>query len=284
MNILPLAACRVLVTRPAGQQGELIAAIEANGGEAISLPLLAIESIADAEAEARLREGLSRLQDYDLLIFVSVNAARFGAGQIAKCGAAISPKATVLAVGAATAREAASLLDRPVHGPVAGSGSESLLEMPQLDDVKDRRIAIFRGEGGRELLAAELQRRGAVVDYLEVYRRTPVAGAAGRLKEILSECPPDIAVITSAEALARWRELLDEIAKPAKIRTIALPLKANDYAAHDVEQLLAKPVAVPSRRVAELAAQNGFTAVIDAGDAGAKSVVEALAAHWRRQI
>ena len=283
MSKLPLAACRVLVTRPTGQQRELTAAIEAAGGEAISLPLLAIESIGDAEAEARLRENLSRLQDYELLIFVSVNAVRFGAGQIAECGAAISPKTTVFAVGTATAREAASLLDCPVHGPTAGSGSESLLELPQLEDVEDRRIAIFRGEGGRELLAAELRRRGASVDYLEVYRRTPVKDAAGQLQEILSESPPDVAVITSAEALARWRELLDEIAGPAKSHAIALPLKANDGAAHNADHWFAMPVAVPSQRVAKLAAQHGFTAVIDAGDAGANAIVEALAEHFGRR-
>ena len=287
MNEFPLEACRVLVTRPAGQQQELIAAIEALGGKAISLPLLAIKPIRDAGAEARLRENLSRLQDYDLLIFVSVNAARFGAkqiiGRIAESGEAISPNASILAVGAATAREAASLLDRPVHGPVTGGGSEILLELPQLEDVKDRRVAIFRGQGGRELLAAELRRRGAIVDYFEVYRRTPVAGAEGQLKEILSESPPDAAVITSAESLARWRELLGEIAGPAKNRAIALPLKATECAARYADRLLAKPVVVPSRRVAELAAQHGFTVVIDAGDAAAKAMVEALAAHWRRK-
>ncbi|MXY90068.1 MAG: uroporphyrinogen-III synthase [Gammaproteobacteria bacterium] len=283
MNEFPLEACRVLVTRPAGQQQELIAAIEALGGEAISLPLLAIEPIRDAGAEARLRENLSRLQDYDLLIFVSVNASRFGVRRIAESGEAISPNASILAVGAATAREAASLLDRPVHGPVTGGGSEILLELPQLEDVKDRRVAIFRGQGGRELLAAELRRRGAVVDYFEVYRRTPAAGAAGQLKEILSESPPDAAVITSAESLARWRELLGEIAGPAKSRAIALPLKATEGAARYADRLLAKPVVVPSRRVAELAAQHGFTVVIDVGDAAAKAMVEALAAHWRRE-
>jgi len=283
LNELPLESCRILVTRPAGQQQELIAAIEALGGEAISLPLLAIESIRHAGAEARLRENLSRLQDYELLIFVSVNAVRFGVRQIVECGAAISPNASILAVGAATARETASLLDRPVHGPVTGGGSESLLELPQLDDVKDRRVAIFRGQGGRELLAAELRRRGAIVDYLEVYRRAPVAGAAGQLREILSESPPDAAVITSAESLGRWRELLDEIAGPAKSRAIALPLKATEGADHNADHLLAKPVVVPSRRVAELAAQHGFTVVIDAGDAAAKAMVEALAAHWRRK-
>ncbi len=297
MNEHPLAGCRVLVTRPAGRQEELVEAIESRGGQAICLPLLAIEPIKDAEAGTRLRENLSRLQDYDLLILVSVNAVRFGARQISENSAVISPQATVLAVGAATAREAASILDRPVHGPAVGSGSEALLDLPQLEDVKDLRIAIFRGKGGRELLAAELRRRGATVEYLEVYRRAPVAGAAERLQIILAQSPPDAVVITSAEALARWRELLSEVAlahngrilraaEPAtraKNGPIALPLKADEGAGHKADHLLETPVVVPSRRVAELAAQHGFTVVIDAGDAGVKAIVEALAAHLRRR-
>ena len=297
MNEHPLAGCRVLVTRPAGRQEELVEAIESRGGEAICLPLLAIGPIKGAEAGTRLRENLSRLQDYDLLILVSVNAVRFGARQISENSAVISPQATVLAVGAATAREAASILDRPVHGPAVGSGSEALLDLPQLEDVKDLRIAIFRGKGGRELLAAELRRRGATVEYLEVYRRAPVAGAAERLQIILAQSPPDAVVITSAEALARWRELLSEVAlahngrllraaEPAtraKNGPIALPLKADEGAGHKADHLLETPVVVPSRRVAELAAQHGFTVVIDADDAGVKAIVEALAAHLRRR-
>lgn len=297
MNELPLAGCRVLVTRPAGRQKELIEAIESRGGEAICLPLLAIGPIKDAGAGTRLRENLSRLQDYDLLILVSVNAVRFGARQISENSAVISPQATVLAVGAATAREAASILDRPVHGPAAGSGSEALLDLPQLEDVKDRRIAIFRGEGGRELLAEALRRRGAIVDYLEVYCRAPAAGAAERLQKILAQCPPDIAVVTSAEALAHWRELLGkaamarkselprstEPATPAKNRLIALPLKANEGDGQKADRFLQTPVVVPSRRVVELAAQHGFTVVIDAGDAGVEATVEALASHWKQR-
>ena len=288
MSNLPLAGCRVLVTRPAGQQKELIEAIEAHGGEAISLPLLSIEPIEPIEnagAKARLRRSLARLPDCDLLIFVSVNAARFGAQLIVDRGAALSPAAKLLAVGAATAREAAALLGRPVHGPATGSGSERLLELPQLEDVQGRRIAIFRAAGGRELLAQELRRRGAIVDYIEVYRRAPATAAAGRLQEILDHGPPDIAVMTSAGALARWRKLLGEIAPPsAKSPSFALPLAVNKGAGRNADRLLKMPVAAPSRRVAELAAQYGFTAVIDAGGAGAKAVVEALAAYLRRQV
>ncbi len=297
MNKRPLAGCRILVTRPAGQQQELIEAVEARGGEAVHLPLLAIKPIKDGAAATRLEQQLSRLPDYDMLIFVSVNAARCGARRIAECGATISPRTEVLAVGAATGLEAATLLDRPVASPV-GSGSELLLDLPHLEEVAGLRIAIFRGEGGRELLATELRRRGAAVDYLELYRRTPAPGAAGRLEQILAHGPPDIAVVTSAEALARWRELLGEIpmrgkdrsprgtaaATGAKKRSIALPLEANEDAVRDAGELLKMPVAVPSRRVAELAAQHGFAAVINAGDAGTEAIIEALAEHLRRRV
>lgn len=381
MNESPLAGRRILVTRPAGRQQELIDAIKARGGEPVSLPLLAIEPIdppiedprpsdskndpirdthrdpdpardthremgdtrtrlwdahlLDTHRElrdelrdtrnstreskgreskgdthaTRLGENLSRLPDYEILIFVSANAVRFGARKIAECGAEISPAAAVLAVGAATAREAATLLDLAVHGPPVGSGSEQLLKLPQLKDVQDRRIAIFRGQGGRELLAAELRRRGAFVDYIEVYRRVPAANAAGQLREILAEGPLDMVIVTSAEALARWRELTDEItiaahdrspdetagtvpnrspsgaqsAKHAQNRSFALPLQAKEGANEIAKQLLNIPIAAPSRRVAELAAQHGFSVVIDAGDAGANAMAEALAAYSRRE-
>ena len=301
MNGLPLADCRILITRPVGQQQRLREAIEACGGEAISLPLLAIKPIEDTAAQAKLQHNLAGLHEYDLVIFVSANAARFGAQCVAVRGAEISPETAILAIGEATAREASMLLDRPVHSPASGGGSEQLLKMPQLEKVNNKKVAIFRGEGGRELLATELRRFGARVDYIEVYRRAPTLGAAAMLQQILSGGLPDYVVITSAEALQRWRNLLDEISRDIQNRSagrparqteaagsvkdnpIALPLTANERTLRYRAALLEIPVAAPSRRVADLTAKLGFTAVINAGDAGAKAIVEALAAHLRQR-
>jgi len=259
---LPLAGRRVLITRPEGQQRELRAAIEAAGGEAPGLPLLAIEPIVDplvnAGAASPLRRNLQRLHEFDTLIFVSANAARYGAKAISTAGAELAPTARMLAVGAATAREASLRLEHPVRSPAAASGSEPLLEMPQLADVANRQVAIFRGEGGRELLASELRRRGARVTYFEVYRRVPAPGAARRLERILAEGPVDCAIVTSIEVLQAWRKLTAHDGCP-----IAAPF--------------ALPLIAPSRRVAEAAARDGFRAVVNAGDAGAKAMVEAIA-------
>ena len=289
---LPLAGRRILITRPQGQQRELRDAVEAAGGEALSLPLLAIEPVAGKSADSSLRGKLDRLQSFDTLIFVSANAARFGAKSIEDTGAAPAPAARVFAVGSATAREVSLRLACPVQSPATGSGSEALLEMPQLENVAGSQIAIFRGEGGRELLAAELRRRGAQVTYLEVYRRVPAPGVAERLARTLAAGPIDGVIVTSAEALQHWRELTASdgqnvgtlIAESAK-ETMGQPsqettlMAASERRGCPNDALIALTLIVPSRRVAEFAAQYGFPTVVNAGDAGAKAMVETLTAN-----
>ena len=49
--------------------------------------------------------------------------------------------------------------------------SEALLALPELETVAGKRIAIFRGEEGRELLGDTLRARGASVEYVACYRR-----------------------------------------------------------------------------------------------------------------
>ncbi len=255
---------RILITRPADRQKGLREKIAALGGEALSLPLLAIEPM---KRNVRLQQDLARLADFDLLVFVSANATRFGVEVIKTAGVSPSPAVTLFAVGAATAREVSLLLDRPVYSPVGGSGSEALLELPQLAAIEGRKVAIFRAEGGRELLAEELRRRGAEVTYLEVYRRIPAADADAGLRQILAGGALDGVILTSAEALQHWHELI--FADGPSGCPIAAPF--------------ALPLIVPSRRVAELAARLGFSAVINAGDAGTTAVAETLAAHFRQQ-
>ena len=60
---------RVVVTRPAGREGELLEALRAEGHDAIHVPLVAIEPIGDAPID---------LGDYDWVVLTSATGARRG--------------------------------------------------------------------------------------------------------------------------------------------------------------------------------------------------------------
>ena len=155
-----LAGKNILVTRPSGQADGLCRAITAAGGHAIHFPTIELQPLNREPDRQRLRDATHH---YDLLIYISANAARFGppAGQ---------PK-TLLAVGPATQKRLRAQglkVGAPDGSPY---DSEALLALPALQSVMGQRILIVRGEGGRERLAEALRKRGAHVEYAQVYRR-----------------------------------------------------------------------------------------------------------------
>jgi uroporphyrinogen-III synthase len=190
----PLAGVAVLVTRPAAQAGELLAAIEAAGGRSIVFPVIEIAPRSPQSIEA----DLAGLEDPDIVIFVSRNAVEHG---LAWAG-----EGAIAAVGPATAaaiEAAARVVD---IRPASGFDSESLLGEPALRDVGGKTVRIVR-----ELLATTLRERGAHVDYLEVYaRRTPrytdeeITAVAGQLEA----GNIDAIVVMSVESLANLLTLL----------------------------------------------------------------------------
>ncbi len=163
----PLSGAAVLVTRPEGQAGALAELVRQAGGEAVLFPALAIEPLANVA----LPEGdISR---FDLVVFVSPNAARLGLPQIEKAGG-LGPTTRIAAIGPATVAGLRKRGLRSVISPKAGYDSEALLA--ELAATPPARVLIVRGEGGRELLGETLRARGAFVAYLECYRRVRPAG------------------------------------------------------------------------------------------------------------
>ena len=71
-----LTGIGVLVTRPEHQAQHLCQLIEAEGGAAVRYPALTIRPRTD---RAAVRAAVGPADRYDLVIFISANAARFGA-------------------------------------------------------------------------------------------------------------------------------------------------------------------------------------------------------------
>ncbi len=248
-----LQGLRVLVTRPEAQQQALIEAIAAAGGQAVSMPLIAIEPIEDNKQQALLRQQIQELDNYRLLIFISSNAARFGGELVDSYWPQFPLDVSVLAVGPATAEEVSRRLGCEVACSRSGMDSEALLALPLLQDVAGARIAIFRGQGGRELLAQTLRERGARVDYIEVYRREAVPYAADAAVNLITAEDVNVLTVSSGESLKMLRQML-----------------GNNSG------LLLLPLIVPSERIAELALQLGFNQVHNAGGANNEALLHCL--------
>ncbi|NIQ15763.1 MAG: uroporphyrinogen-III synthase, partial [Candidatus Dadabacteria bacterium] len=66
------------------------------------------------------------------------------------------------------------------------------IEELQADSIINKKILIFRGQGGRELLADSLRERGAEVEYIEVYKRHCPQYDQSKLDEVWSNSGPEI--------------------------------------------------------------------------------------------
>jgi uroporphyrinogen-III synthase len=213
----------VLVTRPREQAAGLARLIEQAGGRAILFPAIEIEELPPPAI-------LSQLQAVDLAIFISPTAAAKVMAHVGSWPGGL--RAAV--VGAGTRRELERHGLKSVISPRAGADSEALLE--ELHDVAGKRIVIFRGEGGRELLGDTLRERGAQVEYAACYRRK-------RPDRALESAPLDAVTVSSAEGLANLFDLADAALLRSTPLFVSHPRVAQDARMRGVQKVL---VAGPS--------------------------------------
>lgn len=161
----PLAAIGVLVTRPVEQADGLLAHLRELGAQPFLFPTLAIFPTTRPQA---LADVLRQAERFDLHLFVSPTAVQFG---LAALPPALLAGLRAAAVGNGTAAALRAAGCRDILAPDRGADSEHLLALPALARLAGQRVLIFRGEGGRELIADTLRARGATVEYAECYRR-----------------------------------------------------------------------------------------------------------------
>lgn len=223
----PLAGLKIVVTRPRDQAEQLARGIAQAGGSTILFPLLEISPVSDP---APLRELCSRLREFNLAIFISPNAVRYGMEAIrAACAWPEALKVAVVGPGSALALHKLGIAD--VMTPNGRFDSEGLLALPTLLDVRGWHIVIFRGNGGRELLGDTLKARGAAVEYAECYERAKPAHDVAALLA----ANPDALTVTSSEAFAHLWSILDE---PVRRRLATVPL----FVPHERIALVARAV------------------------------------------
>ena len=198
----PLRGAGIVITRPARQAALLARQIAAVGGRPLIFPAIVILPPEDRRALDDAQRSLSR---FDYAIFVSANAAEFGVGD----PAAWPPRLPAFAPGPGTAAALAAAGIADVRQPRSTMDSEGLLELPELAAPAGRQVIIFRGGAGRELLGDTLTARGALVTYVDCYRRVPPQSGAEGLIVAWRERRIDAVTFTSSEGLDNLWAILD---------------------------------------------------------------------------
>lgn len=260
-----LSGLRILITRPQQQAQKWQQLLQSHGAKTESIPMLAIEPLDENSGPdyQAIKSVIMDLDHYQHAIFVSQNAAQYGADWIDRYWPQLPTGIKFYAVGSATAQ---CLEHQGLDVTAAGGtmNSEALLELPELQRLDQQKVVIFRGLGGRTLLAESLRQRGASVTYCELYQRLLPADAKPSL-ELLSRCQTgDVIAVHSGETLLNLCNIIQSLAEEQKLNQA---------------QWQNLPLLVPGNRVAEIAAKQGFSQIITAENASDRSMLKALL-HW----
>jgi uroporphyrinogen III methyltransferase/synthase len=216
---LPLFGRKVVVTRAQGQAESLSSKLRALGADVVEVPTIEIRPPADP---APLDRAIAQLDSYDWLIFTSANGVRYFVEGLDRSAADLrSLRARICAIGPAT-RAAIEALHLKVDLMGAEYVAEGLLEAFAAHDLTGKRVLLPRAAVARDLVPAELTRRGAQVCVVEAYRTVIPESAAERIREVFaSPHRPDCITFTSSSTVqnfvaAAGKEVL------AKVRAISI--------------------------------------------------------------
>jgi len=203
----PLFGKRVLITRTRNQAGELVARLEEAGASCLEFATIVLEP---PESFAALDRELTRLGQYQWLVFTSINAVKFFFRRLFDLGMDVrtlkGPKIAV--VGKTTAQE---LLSYGIKADLVPEKftAEGLIETLLAKGVENSKVLIPRALKAREILPDSLRAAGAEVVVAPVYRNVRPDSQRDALRRVFVEKKVDIVTFTSSSTVTNFLAMLD---------------------------------------------------------------------------
>ena len=260
----PLFGRRVLVTRPREQARDLVDRLSTLGADTVEAPMIRITPPDDPTP---LLQAAERPSDFDWIVFTSANSVEgFMTALLSHhrdVRALHGPR--LCTVGPGTAERlrrysvAADLL------PDEYRAEAVLAALASHGSLEGARVLLPRSDIGREIIAEQLRKAGAVVTDVIAYRTV--------LDEVQREGDPDV-----------YRMLLDgRIDVVTFTSASAVRNFVKVYGADQVADLLkTTTVAVIGPVTADAARQAGITVSVQPGSFTIGGLVDAIAAHFSR--
>ncbi len=238
----PLSNLHVLVTRPDPQGSQLCEQIRQAGGMATHFATI---EFAPPEDMAGFQQAIAKLGEQDWLIFISREAVISTVPTLRARWPVLPSTVQFAAIGAATAE---ALTQAGYNSAVFSKqdwSTEGLMALPEFAALNGKKVAIIRGEGGRELLAETLLDKGATVTHVVAYRRLQPKTNADPIVALIKDHQIDMIVCSSFAAVDHLKKMLGNAIWPDLQKT---------------------PLLVMSERIKNLASDLGFQTIWVARD------------------
>ena len=248
-----LGGTQVLICRPEDSAQTLSKALSALGADCYTFPTL---DIIELELSDTIKQSILSLDLYDIIIVTSQHAAKIGLELIDSYWPQFPVQQTWFAIGQKTASLLANENIKLIS-PEKDLTSEDLLKLPLLQKVKDQKILILKGKGGRNTISQVLSKRGAIVNELNVYERVCPHYSEQQIDAALTNFNAQYITTLSGETLLNLISLCEE---------------------HHID-LSSKTFIVPSHRVANIAYEHGFKSVLIPANLNPISLIKCITAH-----
>ena len=202
----------IAITRAKSQANEWQNSLESAGFGVFLCPLLKIIPL-DSDSQNAVRQTLREfLSEKSAVVFVSPNAAHFA---LKLENAEFWNRHSLFAVGVATQQ---ALAKKGLKATIPDDSEDSEGLFQTLKSQTFKKIAIVRGDHGREFLANALKEKGFEVQHFGVYQRLMCSKKTAQTllnKALANEI--DGILITSSESLAAWLNVLKLPRLPAAL-------------------------------------------------------------------
>ncbi|CAM3944759.1 MULTISPECIES: uroporphyrinogen-III C-methyltransferase [Pseudoalteromonas] len=188
---------QILITRPHGKGADLAQQLSQKGYQATLFPVLKIDYFTPNNTQ------LTPLLNADKVIFISQDAVN----ALLALKPDINTKAQFYAVGEQTAEAIWQAFGVRAAVPKQHD-SEGLLALKSLQQIDGQNIVLVKGKDGRPTIAKTLKQRGAFLNNLVVYQRSPTEGnSADWLDHWQSIDVKGIVITSNAAVDAIFRQL-----------------------------------------------------------------------------
>jgi uroporphyrinogen III methyltransferase/synthase len=219
----PLFGKRIVVTRARSQASDMVARLTDLGATCIECPVI---RVVPADDYGPLDDAISRIREYDWLVFTSVNGVDYFFSRLFECGTDVRVLGHLktAVIGPATAERlktygiSADILPESFR-------AESIITAFKNQTVSGKKILLPRARDARPILPDELARMGAAVDEIPAYQTVLDRDQGEMLVEKLESRKIDIITFTSSSTVTNFKSLLppdrfDELLKDVTIASI----------------------------------------------------------------